>query len=81
MFQWHMETFLNYLDNWEREAMSDKKVHAKEKRRKYISGQTLEGLKITIKSFSELGPILLQNPGANYLLSEVFSQDPLDKLF
>ena len=61
--------------------MSDKKLSAKERRRKCISRQTLEGLKITIKSFSELGPALLQNPDAKYLLSEVFSQDPLERYF
>ena len=34
-----------------------------------------------MKSFVELGPFLLRQPGINYLLSEVFSQDPLEKYF
>ena len=34
-----------------------------------------------VKSFVELGPSLLRQPGINYLLSEVFSQDPLEKYF
>ena len=61
--------------------MSDKKFRAKENRQKCISRETLEGLKITVKSFLELGPMLLQKPGASYLLSEVFSQDPLERYF
>ena len=32
-------------------------------------------------SFTELGPKLLRKPGAEYLLSEVFSQDPLERYF
>ena len=34
-----------------------------------------------VKSFTELGPWLLQQPDVKYLLSEVFSQDPLEKYF
>ena len=35
----------------------------------------------TVRSFTELAPKLLQLPGADYLLSEVFSQDPLERYF
>lgn len=34
-----------------------------------------------MKSFIELGPFLLRQPNINYLLSEVFSQDSLEKYF
>ena len=34
-----------------------------------------------MKSFTELGPKLLSLPGVQYLLSEVFSQDPLERYF
>ena len=34
-----------------------------------------------VKSFTELGPQLLMVPGVNYLLCEVFSQDPLERYF
>ena len=34
-----------------------------------------------VLSFSELGPQLLRLPGVQYLLSEVFSQDPLERYF
>ena len=33
-----------------------------------------------VKSFTELGPLLLQK-GVKYLLSEVFNQDPFEKYF
>ncbi len=35
----------------------------------------------TVKSFTELVPKLLELPGADYILSEVFSQDPLERYF
>lgn len=34
-----------------------------------------------VKSFTELGPTLVNLPGVDYLLSEVFSQDPLERYF
>ena len=61
--------------------MSNKSLPAREKRRKCLSQQTLDGLRITIKSFTELGPVLLKNPGVKYLCSEVFSQDPVERYF
>ncbi len=36
---------------------------------------------IAVLSFAELGRQLLQLPNVNYLLSEVFSQDPLERYF
>lgn len=36
---------------------------------------------LAVKSFTELGPRLLQLEGVKYLLSEVFSQDPLERYF
>ena len=35
----------------------------------------------TVHSFVELGPQLLRLDGVEYLLSEVFSQDPLERYF
>lgn len=35
----------------------------------------------TVLSFCELGPKLLETEGVEYLLSEVFSQDPLEAYF
>ena len=38
-------------------------------------------MSISVNSFTELGPKLLKVPGVNYILSEVFSQDPLERYF
>ena len=43
--------------------------------------ETLEGLRITVKSFVELGLLLLGQPGVQFLLSEKFSPDPLEEYF
>lgn len=69
------------MEEWESEALSNKEASKKENRKRCISQQTLEGLRITVKSFIELGPKLLQLSGVRYLLSEVFSQDPLERYF
>ena len=36
---------------------------------------------LTVHSFTELGPKLVKLEGVKYLLSEVFSQDPLERYF
>lgn len=36
---------------------------------------------LTVNSFIELGPKLLKLDGVKYFLSEVFSQDPLERYF
>ena len=36
---------------------------------------------LLVNSFCELGPLLLQLDGVQYLLSEKFSQDPLEEYF
>lgn len=46
-----------------------------------LSKETLEGLRITVKSFVELGLLLLGQPGVQFLLSEKFSPDPLEEYF
>ena len=36
---------------------------------------------VTVKSFVDVAQTLLQEPGIEYLLSEKFSQDPLEEYF
>ena len=101
IIQWLKDTFLKYLEEWEREVMSLTSIDNKEKSRMLLSRETREGLKITgivmiltvsakrmsahahttVHSFCELGPKLLSSYGFKYLLSEVFSQDPLEAYF
>ena len=45
-----------------------------------IMAHDLDYYYIIVKSFYELGPHLIKTTG-NYLLSEVFSQDPLERYF
>lgn len=46
----------DYIDNWEEDVRSRKDKEAKE----CISQQTVDGLRITVKSFTELGTKLLK---------------------
>jgi hypothetical protein len=81
-FKWLSDTFLIYLDRWENSVQRDFGHLPKEQQnRMCLSRETLEGLRITVKSFVELGPLLLDQPGAQFLLSEKLSQDPLEEYF
>lgn len=61
--------------------MSRKDKEAKENRKLCISQQTLDLLRLTVNSFTELGPKLLKIPGIKYRSSKVFSRDPLECYF
>jgi len=66
-----------------------------EKNMMFLSLETREGLQITgkknpscyqivriaLKSFVEMAKFLLSQPGVNFILSERFSQDPLEVFF
>ena len=58
-------------------------LQPEQQNRMCLSKETLEGLRITVKSLVELpvGPLLLGQPGVQFLLSEKFSQDPLEEYF
>ena len=45
-----------------------------------LSGQTLEGLEITVRTIVELVPYLLRN-GVSFVLTSVFNQDVLEQHF
>lgn len=47
---WLKETFLQYLDEWEREVAEEKTLKDKEKSRMMLSRETREGLRITGKN-------------------------------
>ena len=65
---WLEDAFLGYLDAW---ALM------------LLSNETREGLRITVHSFVAIVRELLQDPKlkGKYLLSERFSQDPLENFF
>ncbi|VDH96810.1 Hypothetical predicted protein [Mytilus galloprovincialis] len=80
-FKWLEEDFLKFLTKWEQEGENQADLSKKEKKQLCLSRETLEGLRITVKSFVELGKQLLLLPNVRFLLSEKFNQDPLEEYF
>uniref|UniRef100_A0A7M6DPD0 Uncharacterized protein n=1 Tax=Clytia hemisphaerica TaxID=252671 RepID=A0A7M6DPD0_9CNID len=78
-FEWLENDFLEFLDKWEAES-KDLDLTKTEKGKLCLSKQTLQGLRITTKSFITLGRLLFAE-GAQFLLSEKFSQDPVEEYF
>ena len=62
-----------WLDNWERYIQT----LLEPKRKQFLSRQTCQGLRITLKSVLELTNILLTE-GFDYVLTGKFCQDPLE---
>ncbi|PIK46436.1 hypothetical protein BSL78_16683 [Apostichopus japonicus] len=75
------EYFLGFLDEWYAESQSAEDVPKKDRYKLFISRETYSGMHITVKSFVSLAKELLQNPSVEYVLSEKFSQDPLEEYF
>lgn len=47
LVQWLKETFLPYLENWERQVQARRQFTAAEKKRMILSEETLLGLRMT----------------------------------
>ncbi|PIK34953.1 hypothetical protein BSL78_28221 [Apostichopus japonicus] len=85
-YKWSMmrvleNDFLGFLDEWYAESQSAEDVPKKDRYKLFISRETYSGMHITVKSFVSLAKELLQNPSVEYVLSEKFSQDPLEEYF
>ncbi|PIK40700.1 hypothetical protein BSL78_22455 [Apostichopus japonicus] len=80
-FKWLENDFLGFLDEWYAESQSAEDVPKKDRYKLFISRETYSGMHITVKSFVSLAKELLQNPSVEYVLSEKFSQDPLEEYF
>ncbi|XP_033111492.1 uncharacterized protein LOC117112515 [Anneissia japonica] len=80
-FEWLTDTFLAFLNEWEKEAMETKGIKNSDKLKMCLSHQTLRSLQMTVKSFVSLTKELLQDTSVAYILSEKFSQDPLEEYF
>lgn len=73
---------VHYLEDWEREVEAIPLLRKEEQNRLIISHQTVLGWKLTILSFVELVKLLLAEAGdGKFILSEKFSQDPLEEHF
>lgn len=81
-FKFLEEEFLeNFLNRWENQANNTAGLTLEEKSKLYLSKQTMFGWKITVRSFVALTKLLLQQDGVQFVLSERFSQDPLEQHF
>nr|XP_006814529.1 PREDICTED: uncharacterized protein LOC102801316 [Saccoglossus kowalevskii] len=79
--KWLEQDFLNYFTSWEEKISQWPGNFTKPQRSAmFISRQTMEGLKMTVKSFVETTKYLL-NHGVQYFLSEKLCQDPLEAHF
>ena len=76
-FDWLVNTFLAYLQNWKKSIEATPNITASQKAKMFISWQTYETLQINIHSTIELIRYLLSH-GVGYILTERFSQDPLE---
>jgi len=79
---WLTNDFLGYFESWlksieNRPGKYDKTAKGK----MFISLQTYQGLKITVHSIVECVKFLLHNRICGYVLTERFSQDPLENYF
>ncbi|XP_065643186.1 uncharacterized protein LOC136074894 [Hydra vulgaris] len=80
-FAWLNDVFLKYFNDWQFASATIPWLKDDDKKRLCLSKQTLDGFRITVHSFTELGKCLLQENGVCYLLSEKFTQDPLEEYF
>ncbi|XP_041476452.1 uncharacterized protein LOC121424753 isoform X2 [Lytechinus variegatus] len=80
-FEWLKDVFLKYISDWEESIASTPNLKAIERERRCISKETRDGLRITVNSFVALTKELLVEDGVEYVLSEKFSQDPIEEYF
>ena len=78
---WLEGTFLAWLSEWEAQVMAIPNLTRTERNHLLLSYQTMEGLRITTKSFVVLIPILLGENGAEFILPEKLNQDRLESFF
>jgi len=78
-FEWLLEVYLNYLQDWESQVRS-KNLPLKEQEKMLLSRQTREGIEITIRGFISATKFLLQE-GADFVNARTFSQDHLEQHF
>ena len=80
-FIWLENVFLKYFEDW-LNSINDRpgSFSPSDRAQMFISWQTYEGLKITVKSVVELTQYLLAQ-GIPFILTERFCQDPLENYF
>ena len=79
--RWLVDVFLQYLESWKASTREREGEFTDDARGKmFLSMQTYEGLKISVRSHVEAIKFLLEN-GFKYVLSERFMQDVLEDYF
>ena len=80
-FTWLSETFLKYFTDWKASiAVRPGQFNDNAKASMFISWQTYEGIKITVRSTIEIVNYLLSK-GVSYVLTERLCQHPLENYF
>lgn len=80
-FHWLETDFLGWIKGWETEINDLPDLTKAEKNKFILSYQTLEGIKITTKSFVTLTKQLLATEGVKYIIPEKMNQDRLEVFF
>ena len=80
-FDWLENVFLNYLTDWKSSTESRKGAFTDDERgRMFLSMQTYNGLKMTVKSAIAVTKFLLSE-GFEFVLTERFCQDDVEEYF
>ncbi len=80
-FEFLENDFLGYVENWKKSVEEREGDFSDSERAKmFLSQQTYNGIKVTVRSLVECTKYLLQN-GLQYVLSSKFNQDPLEQHF
>ncbi|CAC5403380.1 THAP9 [Mytilus coruscus] len=79
--EWLTTSFLGYFEEW-RQNIENRNIAATatQKAAMTLSRQTLDGLKISVKSITECVKFMLGS-GADFILTHHFNQDPLEQHF
>lgn len=80
-FNWMMNVFLKYLDDWKSSIQTrDGNFTSDDRARMFLSMQTFKGLKISVRSAVDVIKFLL-NEGVEFVLTERFCQDDVEEYF
>ncbi|XP_065920903.1 uncharacterized protein [Dysidea avara] len=76
-----LKELISYLDEWKATVDGRPGFDGDQKKHMLLSAATDNGVRITVKSFLELVPILLHIDGVCAFLSEKLSQDSIENYF
>ncbi|XP_065909327.1 uncharacterized protein [Dysidea avara] len=80
-FEWLKVELLGYIEEWKSCVSKKEGFNATQKKMMTLSEETIEGLQITVGSFVEVAPFLLEQPEVKFLYSVRFNQDTVEAYF